>query len=245
MHDEHSAQWGLVHAFVLDGQGGARRIARQDLQGLALGEQESLWLHWDRSHPQTQTWLRAESGLSEFCCDLLLEENTRPRLLALPEQQLLLFLRGLNLNPGAEPEDMVSVRIFADAQRAISLRLRPLRAIEALIEDLLAGKGPKTSAELILCMADYLTDKVELLVGSLSEQIDELEECADAEEHLSLEHSTLLHIRRRAASLRRFLAPQRDIYSQLTGTAQAWFVGADSSYWNELNNRLNPLPGRA
>jgi zinc transporter len=238
MHDEHSAQWGLVHAFVLDGQGGARRIARQDLQGLALGEQESLWLHWDRSHPQTQTWLRAESGLSEFCCDLLLEENTRPRLLALPEQQLLLFLRGLNLNPGAEPEDMVSVRIFADAQRAISLRLRPLRAIEALIEDLLAGKGPKTSAELILCMADYLTDKVELLVGSLSEQIDELEECADAEEHLSLEHSTLLHIRRRAASLRRFLAPQRDIYSQLTGTAQAWFVGADSSYWNELNNRL-------
>lgn len=238
MHEGENAQWGLVHAFVLNGRGGARSIARDELPALILAEHESLWLHWDRGHPQTHTWLRAESGLSEFCCDLLLEENTRPRLLALPEQQLLLFLRGLNLNPGAEPEDMVSVRIFADTQRAISIRLRPLRATESLIEDLLAGRGPKTSAELILSMAHYLTDKVELLVSQLSEQIDDLEERADAESSEAPDHSTLLQIRRRAASLRRFLAPQRDIYAQLTASGHAWFVEGDSSYWNELNNRL-------
>lgn len=238
MREEDNAQWGLVHAFVLNGQGGARSITRQELQGLELREQESLWLHWDRGHPHTHSWLRAESGLNEFACNLLLEENTRPRLLALPEQQLLLFLRGLNLNPGAEPEDMVSVRIFADARRAISLRLRPLMATEALIEDLLAGRGPKTSAELILRLAHYLTDKIELLIGELSEQIDEQEELADDEQTSTLDHTELLQMRRRAASLRRFLAPQRDIYGQLTASAQAWFVGGDSSYWNELNNRL-------
>jgi zinc transporter len=238
MHEGDNAQWGLVHAFVLNGQGGARSIARQALPGLVLGEQESLWLHWDRSHPQTHTWLRTESGLSGFACDLLLEENTRPRLLALPEQQLLLFLRGLNLNPGAEPEDMVSVRIFTDARRAISLRLRPLHATEALIDELLAGKGPKTASELILRLAHYLTNKVELLVGELSEQVDAQEERADALDSQAPDHSELLQIRRRAASLRRFLAPQRDIYGQLTASAQSWLVGADSSYWNELNNRL-------
>jgi zinc transporter len=97
MREEDNAQWGLVHAFVLNGRGGARGITRQELQGLVLQEQESLWLHWDRGHPHTQSWLRAQSGLNEFACNLLLEENTRPRLLALPEQQLLLFLRGLNL----------------------------------------------------------------------------------------------------------------------------------------------------
>lgn len=238
MREEDNAQWGLVHAFVLDGRGGARSITRQELPELVLCEQESLWLHWDRGHPYTHTWLRTESGLSEFACNLLLEENTRPRLLALPEQELLLFLRGLNLNPGAEPEDMVSVRIFADAQRAISLRLRPLRATEALIEDLLAGRGPKTSAELILRLAHYLTDKIEWLISDLSEQIDEQEELADAEDSGTLDHAELLQMRRRAASLRRFLAPQRDIYGQLTASNQAWFAGTDSSYWNELNNRL-------
>ena len=59
-------------------------------------------------------------GLSEFACDLLLEEATRPRLLDLGAESLLVFLRGVNLNPGAEPEDMVSLRVFADARRVIS-----------------------------------------------------------------------------------------------------------------------------
>ena len=130
MFEEENAQWGLVHALVLDGKGGARSIARTELDQLQLQPQESLWLHWDRSHPQTQTWLRKSSGLSEFACDLLLEENTRPRLLALPGDELLLFLRGVNLNPGAEPEDMVSIRIFANAQQLISMRLRPMRAVK-------------------------------------------------------------------------------------------------------------------
>ena len=72
MFEEDNAQWGLVHALVLDGKGGARSIARTDLDDLHLQAHESLWLHWDRSHPQTRTWLRKSSGLSEFSCDLLL-----------------------------------------------------------------------------------------------------------------------------------------------------------------------------
>jgi zinc transporter len=176
--------------------------------------------------------------LSEFACDLLLEENTRPRMLPLPEQALLLFLRGVNLNPGAEPEDMVSLRIFADARRVISLRLRPVRATEALIADLAAGNGPKSASEVILSLAHYLTDKIENLVAELSEQVDEQEEMVDAEQRLVPDHGQLLQMRRRAASLRRFLAPQRDIYAQLTRHQLPWFLADDTDYWNELNNRL-------
>lgn len=238
MHEQDNTQWGLVHAFVLDGAGGARAIVQAQLADLELAEQESLWLHWDRSHPQTQRWLRRESGLSEFACDLLLEENTRPRLLTLPDEALLLFLRGINLNPGAEPEDMVSVRIFASARRIISLRLRPLRATENLIADLAAGRGPKTSSELILILADYLTDKVDALVAELSERVDEQEERVDADEHAVPDHAQLLQVRRRAAGLRRFLAPQSEIYAQLTRKQQPWFLADDPGYWNELHNRL-------
>lgn len=229
---------GLVHAFVLDGRGGARSIDYQALHNLQLAEQESLWLHWDRGNPQTRQWLRQHSGLSEFACDLMLEENTRPRLLPLPGHELLLFLRGVNLNPGAEPEDMVSVRIFADAKRVISLRLRPLRATEALIAALLAGNGPKSASELILSLADFLTDKVESLLVELSEQVDEQEELVDDGPGRAPDHRALLQMRRRAASLRRFLAPQRDIFAQLTRHQLPWFVSDDGDYWNELNNRL-------
>jgi zinc transporter len=238
MFEEENAQWGLVHALVLDGRGGARSIARTDIDSLELRPEESLWLHLDRSHPQTQTWLRKSSGLSEFSCDLLLEENTRPRLVPLPDDELLLFLRGVNLNPGAEPEDMVSVRIFAQHQRIISLRLRPLRATDDLLEQFTACKGPKTASELILYLAQHLTEKVQALVADLSEIVDLEEDKLDADERYTPEHGAILQIRRRAAGLRRFLAPQREIYGQLARNKVPWFVEDDADYWNELNNSL-------
>ncbi|MEX5695087.1 CorA family divalent cation transporter, partial [Pseudomonas syringae] len=43
---------------------------------------------------------------------------------------------------------------------------------------------------------------------------------------------------RRAAALKRFLAPQRDIFGQLTRIKLPWFVEDDGDYWNELNNSL-------
>jgi zinc transporter len=238
MHDDENVACGLVQAFVLDGLGGGRKLLREELQQLELQPSESLWLHWDRSHPLAQEWLRTQSGLTDFCCDLLLEENTRPRLLSLPGDQLLLFLRGVNLNPGAEPEDMVSIRIFADARRVISMRLRPLRAVTDLVEQLSRGTGPKNSAELILAMARQLTSKVESLLLTLVEPVDEEEERIDADDRYVPDHAQLQQIRRRSASLRRFLAPQRDIYAQLAGNNRVWFTPDLASHWNELNNHL-------
>ncbi|MBO0367217.1 CorA family divalent cation transporter [Pseudomonas shirazensis] len=238
MFEEDNAQWGLVHALVLDGKGGARSIARTELDDLQLQPEQSLWLHWDRSHPQTRSWLLRESGLSEFSCELLLEENTRPRLLPLADEQLLLFLRGVNLNPGAEPEDMVSVRIFAQAQRIISLRLRPLRASDEILQLLSEGRGPKSASELLLLMGELLTEKVQALVSDLSELVDFEEEKVESDERYTPEDGVLQQIRRRAAGLRRFLAPQREIYVQLTRHKWSWFADADADYWNELNNSL-------
>ncbi|MDH4872834.1 zinc transporter ZntB [Pseudomonas sp. BN515] len=238
MFEEQNAQWGLVHAFVLDGQGGAESISREALADLQLRPEQSVWLHWDRSHPLARRWLREQSGLSEFTCDLLLEESTRPRMLAQPGDELLLFLRGVNLNPGAEPEDMVSVRIFASSQRILSLRLRPLHATDELIEQWASGTGPKVASEVLLYLAEHLTDKVDSLVAELSEKIDEQEEHLDNNERFRPDHDLMLQIRRRAAGLKRFLAPQRDIYGQLARSRMPWFVEDDSDYWNELNNRL-------
>lgn len=229
---------GLLHALVLDGKGGARKVNFADIPALELAEAESVWLHWDRSQTQAQAWLRKRSGLSEFVCDVLLEENTRPRLLALPADELLLFLRGVNLNPNAEPEDMVSLRVFADARRVISLRLRPLRSTEVVLQQLEAGVGPKTSSEVLLSLADALTNRVDDLVAVLTEKLDEEEDRLETDERYTPPQDKLLSLRRQAASLRRFLLPQRDIYAQLTRNRLPWFVDDDTDYWNELNNRL-------
>jgi len=235
---DESLQSGLLHALVLDGQGGARSVTYSDIPDLRLAQRETLWLHWDRGQPAAQGWLRRRSGLSAFACDVLLEENTRPRLLTLPNDELLLFLRGVNLNPDAEPEDMVSLRVFADSRRVISLRLRPLRSTEVVIKQLEAGVGPTTSSEILLALADALTNRVDDFVEVLTEKLDDEEDRVEADERYSPPQGQMLTMRRQAASLRRFLLPQREIYGQLTRNRLPWFVDDDTDYWNELSNRL-------
>jgi len=130
------------------------------------------------------------------------------------------------------------VRIFAAAQQVISLRLRSLRATDELIDLLNEGKGPRTASELLVYLAQLLTDKVQAVVSELTELVDDMEERIDADERYMPEHGNMVHIRRRAAGMRRFLAPQREIYAQLTRSKIPWFVEDDADYWNELNNSL-------
>lgn len=236
--NQDSGERGLVYGYVLDGEGGARRISRNELDVLDLLPEESLWLHWDRSVPQAQRWLRGDSGLSEFACDLLLEEATRPRLVQLSRESLLLFLRGVNLNPGAAPEDMVSLRIHADARRVVSLRMRPVKAVATLGEAFERGEGPGNAAQVMRFLASALTDAVDLLVDEVGEQLDDLEDSLEESDNKVPDRQLLLGLRRRAASLRRYLAPQREIYAQLARAPLPWFSGEDVDYWNELHNRL-------
>ncbi len=63
----------------------------------------------------------------------LTAQETRPRC-TVRGDGVLLLLRGVNLNPGAAPEDMVSVRLWLQAHRVVGVWLRPLRAVAALNE---------------------------------------------------------------------------------------------------------------
>lgn len=238
MHShEADDERGLVYGFVLDGEGGARRVRRNELEVLDLRPQDSLWLHWDRSAPLAQHWLREVSGVGEFACDLLLEEATRPRLVSLGRESLLLFLRGVNLNPGAAPEDMVALRIYADARRVISLRMRPVKAAGGMCDALEHGEGPESASEAMLFLANALTDGVDQVVAEIAERLDELEDALEQNPKRVPDRQLLLALRRRAAGLRRYLAPQREIYAQLARNPLP-FIAADADYWNELHNRL-------
>lgn len=236
-HSDRLSQ-GLLHAFVLDGQGGAQAISFAQLTDLQLSEQQSLWLHWERSHLHAEQWLRHDSGLNEFACDLLLEENTRPRLVRLDNQEILLFLRAINLNSQADPEDMISLRIFANAKHMYTLRQRPVQVTDELIQAFGKSQGPKNTSEVLLFFAQSLTDRIEGIVSDLADDVDQEEARADIDEQYMADPLSMLQARRRAANLRRFLAPQRDVFAALTRAQESWFLSDDPMYWNELNNRL-------
>ena len=124
----------LICAYRLDGDGGGEPL---DWSGVnsATPAGGVIWVHLDATHENTDAWLRAHGGLDTFVIDGLLASETRPRC-DLHNDGILLNLRGVNLDPGAEPEDMVSIRLWIDERRVISTRLRRLMAVEDVREQL-------------------------------------------------------------------------------------------------------------
>jgi zinc transporter len=74
-------------------------------------EQGLLWIHLDADHEAVLKWLTEKSGLSPLVTEALLEVETRP-CRVVSDADALVILRGVNCNPGADLEDMVSMRMF-------------------------------------------------------------------------------------------------------------------------------------
>src|SRR3990167_8024898 len=144
----------LIAAFILDGKGGGRKISWDEVNKWTP-EQGILWIHLNYTAKRTVQWFKKSSGLDKITIAAMLAEDSRPRCVVSP-QGLLLFLRGINLNPGQDPEDMISIRIWIDTHRIITTRRRKLLPVQDIFDLLVAGNGPKTSTEFVLMLNDHI-----------------------------------------------------------------------------------------
>jgi len=226
---------GLQYAHLLDGAGGGRSLDWAGVRGAAAAD-GVLWVHLDRNVQESQDWLREEAGLDPLVCEALLAEETRPRCSPVGNG-VLVILRGVNLNPGAEPDDMVSIRIWADEHRIISLRHRPLQAARDLVEMLEAGRGPKGAGELLASLASRLSDRMAPVLANLDEVIDELEEQVVETQSYQL-RTQLGAMRRQAITLRRYIGPQREAISRLQSETLAWLGDTERARLREVGDRI-------
>jgi zinc transporter len=204
---------GLICAWLLDGKGGGWQLDWDDLPAAQPANDELRWIHQDYTSRRVQDWLYQQSGLSELTVAALIQVETRPRVVP-ADGGLMVFLRGVNLNPGAEPDDMVSIRLWLGAHRVISLRQRRLMSVDDLRTALAARTGPCNTGEFIAKLVDGLLSRIDHVVEVIYGHIDALEEPRQLES-IPVQRKQLAEIRRQAIALRRFLAPQREALNRL------------------------------
>ena len=226
---------GLIHALLLDGKGGGRVLGWQEIADWTP-EQGVLWVHLSCTDPDAIAWLEEKSGLEPLIVEALLSEGTRPRSTVIDEG-LLLTLRGVNLNPGEDHEDMVSVRIWAEQTRIITTRRRSLLSVTGLIDSFATGQGPATSSEFINTLAELLTSYVEETVEEIEDHTSVLEEQVMISHDRKL-RSQISGLRRKAIMLRRYLAPQREAFTRLQVEKIHWFTELDKRHLYETANSL-------
>ncbi|MGB0713049.1 MAG: zinc transporter ZntB [Gammaproteobacteria bacterium] len=227
---------GLVLAILLDGAGGGREL---DWPGVRAWEpsQGTLWVHMDYTNDHARRWLEGEADVEPILAEALLAEETRPRCGGLGEGTLL-SLRGVNSNPGADPEDMVSIRLYATRQRVLSTRRRPLLSVRDLRDALGRGSGPTSSGELVAMLADRLTERMADVIDQLEERIDDIDERVVDGGGQEV-RPAILELRRELIKLRRYLAPQREALSRLAGDPHVWMGDSDRLRVREALDRVN------
>ena len=99
---------GLLHAYCLLDNGNAEAITSP--QALRQNVNSGFrWVHLLSDHIESKRWMK-DLAIDESIIELLIAEDTRPRTLSIGGG-ILVNLRGVNTNPGADRDDMVSIRI--------------------------------------------------------------------------------------------------------------------------------------
>lgn len=225
----------LIYAFLLDGQGGAKAL-NQDEVALWQPDHGLLWLHFNYSLPGTREQLERTPGLDKVSVAALLAEESRPRA-TVHNNGLLMALRGVNLAPQADPEDMVSVRLWMDEHRIISSRKRRLLSVDDITQRLNDNRGPKNSAEFLSQLCEQLIRRIAGPIEDIEDKLDSLEETLLSSPRAKLRNE-LSQLRRQIISLRRYLSPQREALGWIQSTRLDWFPEQVRLQLRETADRL-------
>src|SRR5210317_652237 len=225
----------FLHSCILDGTGGAKFVDASSVAGWTK-DQGVLWVHLDVNDDASRLWLAEHGGLDSTIVESLLADETRPRSYS-TDTGLLTVLRGVNTNPGENPEDMVSVRLWIEPDRIISTRRRRLLSIVDTRDSLEKGIGPETSGDFLATLTGRMADRIGDFVDRIEDDVGSAEEQLGNQDQETFRH-VISALRRKIASVRRFLAPQRDALDRLYRQPGLWFSNSEIHDMREEADRI-------
>jgi zinc transporter len=226
---------GLLSACILDGRGGARDFDWLEIDAWKP-EHGVLWIHLNRESEDSRRWIEEKSGLGTLIAEALMADETRPRSLPMKEG-LLVILRGVTYIPGPDPDDLVSIRMWMDGSRIISVRRWKLTATNEIRRTLADGEGPRTTAEFLVAISDGMTASVAPAIDGLDDISDALEDQMAAGNPNEIRNH-LAAIRRQAIQMRRHMGPQREALSHLLTERVAWLGEVERAQLREVRDQI-------
>lgn len=199
-----------------------------------FGQAELVWLHLDGRHLGADAWLMAQDDIPEIARSALLATETRPRSDVIGHGAIV-NLRGLGDIQQGDSDPLVSIRIWAEAGRVVSLSLRAPLALDPVISRFLAATI-LDPGDLLSALASAITDDLDPDVAILGDSLDECE--------LEIDKKSVYRMRRlvsdarnKAIGYKRFVFPQRAALERLAAAKIAWLDDDDRLHLREAADR--------
>mgnify|MGYP003644011946 FL=1 len=232
---EEQSNYTKNYAYFLDGTGSGKKILIKDIESFKDKKTGFLWISLDYTLDESKDILE-KLDIDEFAVKLLTEEETRPRSIIFNDF-ILTILRGINLTPGHEPEDMVSVRIYLDKNKIITTRRRKLLSFHDLRHDILNHKAPKTTSEFLVTLNYKLLNRIDDAVESVDADLDVLEDLVSDADTLDC-RAKIADLRREAILIKRYISPQKDALGKLYLEEHRLLTQKDRLYLRECIDKL-------
>ncbi|MBY6154130.1 zinc transporter ZntB [Vannielia litorea] len=227
----------IEFAYCLNGPEAGQRIDHEDHIVARLRADELAWVHLVADHPETDPWMEEVLDFVEAPTRAALTaKSTRPRS-SVQEDGLVVILRGVNLNPGEEVEDMVSLRVFLNPARIITLSRRRLKSLTEMQEAVEAGEGPQSVGGFLTGVVERMGGRIDEVLFELAERVDVLEDAVIASPDPA-QRSQVVDERQEVIDLRRYLGPQRDAIGQLASGGHPMLTKHDRRRLAEAHDRL-------
>ena len=230
---------GLLFACRLDGEGGARTLGWDELEGADGDARSALWVHLRRDSPRARAWLQARPWLEPLTVDALLAESTRPRILE-AGRGVVAILRGVNHGERSAAGELLSLRLYCDGAHLVSVRQRRLQTPHDVLDQLLSPRrGPRDAGAVFERLVSRLTERMSDAVLAFDERLDEIEASVDAERpDVGDARRELSALRRRVVAMRRHVYPQREALTSFLLEPPDWLSKRARAALRETNDRL-------
>lgn len=204
---------------------------------LKMDASQLAWAHFSMGHPDTEKYLREKSNIDPYILDAMLSPETRPRYLQSNDTGSLIIVRAINQSADYDFEDMISVRIWVDAKRVITVVKKHFASANELMNQLNQGSGPKTTAEVVTALLKRILSHVEPVIGALDERTEDWEEDV-VKGNIDCFFEALSDMKRKVLVLRRHIAPERDVLVQLMHAKMPFFTKTDLRQLAESHERV-------
>lgn len=206
----------VIFAYYLNGD---HRLLNEQEAIIAVKDETAAWIHILASHANSVDWLHKNLAfLDPIIAEALSAKETRPRCESIGDG-FLLILRGMNLEN--KPDDMVSIRIWADSLRVITLEKRPTTAIHLVSQEYIHGKKPMSTSAVMTKLLSTLLDVMQPVFVEMDASVDDLEEKIVDDPSFSLRQDINM-LRKRAIHIRRYISPQREAIAKLRSFSRRW-----------------------
>lgn len=226
----------IIFAYSFDEEGRSTKIS-SDKAAEEVRNHKLSWTHLDYNHKATAKWLQTKvSYLDSIVINALLADETRPRIVEFPHG-LLIILRGVALDKGAK-QDMVSIRLWIDDERIITIQKRPLNSISELQKMIDDGLAIQNSGQFLNHLVSQIISDISKMVYSSGDKIDDVEEEVMETRDLKFrEH--ILHTRSTLTIFRRYLTPQKETISRIRNCSYHWVDETTSRHFQENYEQIS------